>query len=92
MKNFTSTKLIFLLLIATGLSACNARGKSNSKTGSVIASSKFMDFINPVPLYIYGANINRQTYDNLLKADFEADQIKVENIWCDIVKIIRIDN
>jgi hypothetical protein len=51
-----------------------------------------MDFINPVPLYIYGANINRQTYDNLLKADFEADQIKVENIWCDIVKIIRIDN
>ncbi|PWD97510.1 bilirubin oxidase [Marinilabilia rubra] len=41
MKNFTSKKLIFLLLIATGLSACNAQGKSNSKTGSVKATSNF---------------------------------------------------
>lgn len=53
---------------------------------------KFMDFINPIPLYIYGANINRRTYENLLKAGFEPDQINVENIWSDIVKIIRIDN
>jgi FtsP/CotA-like multicopper oxidase with cupredoxin domain len=41
MKNFTFKKLIFLLLIATGLSACNAQGKSNANTGSVEASSDF---------------------------------------------------
>ncbi|WP_010665182.1 multicopper oxidase family protein [Marinilabilia salmonicolor] len=41
MKNFTSTKLIFLLLIATGLSACNAQGKSNAQNGSGNASSDF---------------------------------------------------
>ncbi|RCW39024.1 hypothetical protein DFO77_102178 [Marinilabilia salmonicolor] len=41
MKNFTSIKLIFLLLIATGLSACNAQGKRNSQTGSGNASSDF---------------------------------------------------
>jgi ubiquinone/menaquinone biosynthesis C-methylase UbiE len=56
------------------------------------AVGKFMDIINPLPLYIYGANINRRTYENLLKAGFEADQIKVENIWYDIVKIIRIES
>ncbi len=31
---------------------------------------KVMDIFNPIPLYIYGANINRRTYDNLLKAGF----------------------
>jgi ubiquinone/menaquinone biosynthesis C-methylase UbiE len=53
-------------------------------------TGKFMDVINPLPLYIYGANINRRTYENLLKAGFEAENIEVENIWHDIVKIIRI--
>jgi ubiquinone/menaquinone biosynthesis C-methylase UbiE len=54
-------------------------------------TGKFMDIINPIPLFIYGANINRGTYKNLLKAGFNAKNIKVENIWHDIVKIIRIE-
>ncbi|MDZ7775300.1 MAG: methyltransferase domain-containing protein [Bacteroidales bacterium] len=37
---------------------------------------KVMDILNPIPLYIYGANINRRTYENLLKAGFEPDNIK----------------
>lgn len=60
--------------------------RSNNKM-----TGKFMDIINPIPLYLYGANINRQTYENLRKAGFAAEQINVENIWFDIVKIIRID-
>lgn len=53
---------------------------------------KFMDIINPVPLHIYGANINRRTYENLLKAGFEPDNISVKDVWLDIVKLIRITN
>lgn len=56
------------------------------------ATGKFMDIINPIPLYIYGANINRRTYENLLKAGFKPNQIEVENLWFDIVKLIRIKN
>jgi len=52
---------------------------------------KAMDLLNPIPLIIYGANINRHTYDNLLKAGFEEDQIRVKNLWFDIVKLIRIE-
>ncbi len=51
-----------------------------------------MDVFNFIPLNIYGANINRETYDNLLKAGFEPKNIRVENVWFDIVKLIRIIN
>ena len=61
--------------------------RSNKK-----AAGKIMDFLNPIPLNIYGANINRRTYENLLKAGFKPENIKVENIWSDIVKLIRITN
>jgi blue copper oxidase len=41
MKNFTSKKIIFLLLVVPGLSACNAQGKSTPEAGSTKASSDF---------------------------------------------------
>jgi ubiquinone/menaquinone biosynthesis C-methylase UbiE len=53
---------------------------------------KFMDFINFIPLNIWGANINRQTMKNLIKAGFKEDNIKYENLWKDIVKLIEIRN
>ncbi len=53
---------------------------------------KIMDFLNPVPLNIYGANINRRTYENLLKAGFNPENIRTENVWSDIVKLIRVTN
>ncbi|MFO7933961.1 MAG: class I SAM-dependent methyltransferase [Bacteroidales bacterium] len=53
---------------------------------------RMMDILNPVPLNIYGANINRRTYQNLLKAGFDPKYIQVEHIWYDIVKRIRIRN
>lgn len=61
--------------------------RSNKK-----AVGKIMDLLNPIPLNIYGANVNRRTYENLLKAGFKPEDIKVENIWSDIVKLIRITN
>jgi len=51
-----------------------------------------MDALNFIPLHLYGANINRETYHNLLKAGFSPSQIDVENVWLDIVKRIRINN
>jgi ubiquinone/menaquinone biosynthesis C-methylase UbiE len=51
-----------------------------------------MDAFNFIPLHLYGANINRETYDNLLKAGFDPNQIEIENLWLDIVKLIRINN
>ena len=51
-----------------------------------------MDAFNFIPLNLYGANINRETYQNLLNAGFQPEQIKVENLWFDIVKLIRINN
>ncbi len=51
-----------------------------------------MDAFNFIPLHIYGANINRETVDNLLKAGFKPQNIQVENLWLDIVKLIRINN
>jgi len=51
-----------------------------------------MDVLNFIPLNIYGANINRETYQNLLKAGFRPEDIEVKNVWLDIVKLIRINN
>ncbi|MFP4367127.1 MAG: class I SAM-dependent methyltransferase [Bacteroidales bacterium] len=53
---------------------------------------KMMDVINTIPLHIYGANINRRTYDNLLKAGFRKDDIRVECLWSDIVLLFYITN
>ncbi len=53
---------------------------------------KIMDILNPLPLHIYGANINRRTYDNLLLAGFNPNNVRVVNLWHDIVKLIRIVN
>ena len=46
----------------------------------------FMDIVNPIPVHVYGANINRETVDNLQKAGF--DDIRIEELWLDIVKLI----
>ena len=51
-----------------------------------------MDAFNFIPLHIYGANINRETYQKLLSAGFKPKQIEVKNLWLDIVKLIRINN
>lgn len=61
--------------------------RSNNKI-----AGRLMDFLNPIPLNIYGANINRRTYKNLLKAGFKPENIHVKQLWFDIVKLIRIDN
>ncbi len=53
---------------------------------------KIMDILNPIPLHLYGANINRQTYENLLKAEFDPNNIQVEYIWSDIVLFMKIIN
>jgi hypothetical protein len=50
----------------------------------------FMDILNPVPFHLYGANINRDTVDNLRKAGFK--NIFVEDLWLDILKLITIRN
>ena len=54
------------------------------------AVGTFMDIINPVPLYLYGANINRDTIGNLKKAGF--NQITVTDLWLDIFKKIIVIN
>ena len=51
---------------------------------------KMMDIVNPLPLHIYGANINRRTYENLLKAGFEPQNVSVTNLCFDIVKRFTI--
>lgn len=53
---------------------------------------KIMDILNPISYTLYGDNINRRTYDNLIKAGFEPSQIEVENVWMDIWQIYRIKN
>ena len=53
---------------------------------------KIMDILNPISYALYGDNINRRTYNNLLEAGFEASQIEVENVWWDIWQIYRIRN
>jgi ubiquinone/menaquinone biosynthesis C-methylase UbiE len=47
-----------------------------------------MDILNPLPLYIYGANINRRTMDNLHAAGFT--RIRQEDLWGDIMKRIEV--
>jgi ubiquinone/menaquinone biosynthesis C-methylase UbiE len=49
-----------------------------------------MDLLNPLPLYFYGANINRNTMDNIKKADF--NNVQVKDVWLDIFKKIIIIN
>ncbi len=51
-----------------------------------------MDAFNFIPLHLFGANINRETYQNLRNAGFKPEKIEVENLWLDIVKRIRIHN
>ena len=53
---------------------------------------KIMDILNPISFRLYGDNINRRTYDNLIEAGFKASQIEVENVWWDIWQIYRIKN
>ena len=53
---------------------------------------QLMDAFNFIPVHIYGANINRRTYENLLKAGFISQHISVKNLWLDIVKLIEIKN
>ncbi len=53
---------------------------------------KLMDILNPISFRLYGDNINRKTYDNLIEAGFEASQIEVENVWSDVWQIYRINN
>jgi len=57
-----------------------------------IVLGELMDVFNFIPLHLYGANINRRTYDNLLRAGFDAQNIRIENLWLDIVKLIKINN
>ena len=53
---------------------------------------KIMDILNTISFRLYGDNINRRTYDNLIEAGFKASQIEVENVWWDIWQIYRIKN
>lgn len=53
---------------------------------------KVMDILNPVSYMLYGDNINRRTYGNLIKSGFESSQIEVESVWWDVWKIFRIRN
>ena len=53
---------------------------------------KVMDILNPISSTLYGDNINRRTYDNLVLAGFEPSQIETINVWSDIWKIFRIKN
>jgi ubiquinone/menaquinone biosynthesis C-methylase UbiE len=53
---------------------------------------EMMDLLNPIPVWLYGANINRRTGENLVKAGIEHGQIREENLWSDIVKRFTIIN
>jgi ubiquinone/menaquinone biosynthesis C-methylase UbiE len=45
-----------------------------------------MDFLNPIPVHLYGANINRRTIDNLRAAGFT--DIEETDLWRDVMKQI----
>ncbi|WHH60154.1 methyltransferase domain-containing protein [Petroclostridium sp. X23] len=49
-----------------------------------------MDIFNPLVVGTYGANINRRTVDNILKAGFS--KIQVTDLMLDIVKKITVIN
>lgn len=51
---------------------------------------KLMDWFNFIPLNIMGANINRKTKQNLIKAGF--NDVKVTELWKDIVKYFYVKN
>jgi ubiquinone/menaquinone biosynthesis C-methylase UbiE len=51
-----------------------------------LLTGPLMDLLNPLPLYIYGANINRRTLENLRAAGFT--RIEEGNLWADIMKRI----
>jgi len=53
---------------------------------------KFMDVVNFIPLHTWGANINRETIANILKAGFKEEEIETQDLWSDIVKLIEIRN
>lgn len=53
---------------------------------------KIMDVLNPISYALFGDNINRRTYDNLVLAGFEPSQIETINVWSDVWKIFRIEN
>ena len=57
-----------------------------------IITGKFMDMVNFVPLHTWGANINRETITNILKAGFKEEEIETQDLWSDIVKLIEIRN
>ena len=52
----------------------------------------FMDIMNFIPLYTWGANINRDTIANILRAGFKEEEIETQDLWSDIVKLIEIRN
>lgn len=49
---------------------------------------KIMDWLNFIPLRLYGANINRRTLNNIRLAGFE--NIESINVWSDVFKRIRV--
>jgi ubiquinone/menaquinone biosynthesis C-methylase UbiE len=49
-----------------------------------------MDILNPLPLNLYGANINRDTIANIKEAGFA--NVQVQDLWLDIFKKIVIIN
>ncbi len=51
---------------------------------------KIMDILNPISFTLYGDNINRKTYENLILAGFEPSQIETIKVWSDIWVIFRI--
>ena len=53
---------------------------------------KIMDILNPISYALYGDNINRKTYENLIQAGFESSQIETVKVWSDVWKIFRIKN
>ncbi|WP_034552064.1 class I SAM-dependent methyltransferase [Carnobacterium funditum] len=74
---------------------CKANGKivmlEHMRSHHNVAG-KFMDRVNFIPLHTWGANINRETIANLLKAGFKEEDIVTQDLWSDIVKLIEIRN
>lgn len=74
---------------------CKRNGRilmlEHMKTNNILVGG-LMDLVNFIPLNIWGANINRKTMENLIKAGFDRDDIMYENVWSDIVKFIEIRN
>ena len=46
-----------------------------------------MDLVNPLIVRMMGANINRETVENVWRAGFI--ELQVEDLWLDIVKRIE---